>query len=56
MAHVNVHNVQVLDGVAPFTDPLQFEITFECVKHIADGAWRGRACARRRLCRETFRY
>jgi hypothetical protein len=40
MAHVNVHNVQVLDSVAAaFTNPMQFEITFECVKQIADGAW-----------------
>ena len=41
MASVNVTNIVVLDNPAPFTNPLQFEITFECVRELsADLEWR----------------
>merc|ERR1711869_25527 len=31
MAAINVTNVVVLDNPAPFTNPLQFEIEYECL-------------------------
>lgn len=36
MALVNVANMAVLDNPAPFTNPLQFEITFECLEGLED--------------------
>lgn len=43
MACINVTAVQVLDNPAAFKNPLQFEISFECLAPIGDGArgaWR----------------
>ena len=37
MSSVNVLNVQVLQPAARFLDPLQFEITFECISPLQDG-------------------
>jgi hypothetical protein len=37
MALVNILNVEVLDNPAPFGNPFQFEITFECVAALEDG-------------------
>jgi len=36
MALVNVANMVVLDNPAPFGNPLQFEITFECLQSLED--------------------
>jgi histone chaperone ASF1 len=36
MALVNVANMIVLDNPAPFENPLQFEITFECLQALED--------------------
>eukprot|EP01051_Picozoa_sp_SAG22_P012712 SAG22_NODE_1348_length_4662_cov_2.722113_2_plen_179_part_00 len=36
MALVNVTNVSVLDNPTKFTNPFQFEITFECLEELAD--------------------
>lgn len=38
MASVNVHKVVVLDNPTAFTNPIQFEISFECVKELKEGA------------------
>ena len=38
MAAVNVLNITVCDNPAPFTAGLRFEITFECVVSLAQGA------------------
>lgn len=41
MALVNVVNMAVLDNPSPFTSPLSFEITFECLRPLADDLeWR----------------
>jgi len=37
MSLVNVANMIVLDNPAPFGNPLQFEITFECLQPLEDG-------------------
>lgn len=37
MALVNITNVTVLDNPAPFTNPFQFEVTFECIQELQDG-------------------
>jgi len=37
MSLVNVANMVVLDNPAPFGNPLQFEITFECLQALEDG-------------------
>ena len=37
MAAVSVTSVRVLDNPAPFTNPLQFEIQYECLYDLADG-------------------
>mmetsp|Transcript_12846 Transcript_12846/g.31201 ORF Transcript_12846/g.31201 Transcript_12846/m.31201 type:complete len:120 (+) Transcript_12846:92-451(+) len=39
MASINVTGVQVLDNPAHFNNPLQFEISFECLSAISDGTW-----------------
>ena len=44
MALVNILNVEVLDNPAPFCNPFQFEITFECVAPLEDGMCSG-VCA-----------
>eukprot|EP00601_Ochromonadales_sp_CCMP2298_P020303 CAMPEP_0173296064 /NCGR_PEP_ID=MMETSP1143-20121109/14750_1 /TAXON_ID=483371 /ORGANISM="non described non described, Strain CCMP2298" /LENGTH=219 /DNA_ID=CAMNT_0014235869 /DNA_START=73 /DNA_END=729 /DNA_ORIENTATION=- len=36
MALVNIINVAVLDNPSSFTNPLQFEITFECLQELPD--------------------
>jgi histone chaperone ASF1 len=37
MALVNVTNVVVLDNPTAFTNPFQFDITFECLQELQDG-------------------
>ena len=37
MALVNITNVVVLDNPSTFSNPLQFEITFECLQELEDG-------------------
>ena len=37
MAAVSVTSVRVLDNPAPFTNPLQFEIQYECLHHLKHG-------------------
>jgi hypothetical protein len=37
MALVTLTDVQVLNNPAGFSDPYQFEITFECIKELQDG-------------------
>ena len=37
MALVNITNVEILDNPAPFSNPFQFEITFECVGELQGG-------------------
>lgn len=34
MAHVNVTNIVVLNNPSSFTSPLQFEVTFECIREL----------------------
>ena len=46
MAYVNVLDVQVLDNPTVFTNPFQFEITFECLKELKDGPLMCSACVR----------
>ena len=36
MAAINVTNVRVVNSPAPFTDPFQFEITFECLSSLQE--------------------
>lgn len=38
MAYVRVTNVTVLDNPSLFTNPFQFEITFDCLAPLTDGA------------------
>ena len=37
MAAVNVTNVSILNNPSLFSQPLQFEIQYECVTNLADG-------------------
>ena len=37
MSVCQVRNVHVLDNPSTFDKPLQFEITFECIKNLAEG-------------------
>jgi histone chaperone ASF1 len=37
MALVNVTNVIVMDNPTKFTNPFQFEVTFECLQELQDG-------------------
>lgn len=37
MSVVNILSVQVLDNPSKFTNPLQFEITFECLNELEQG-------------------
>ena len=37
MAGIVVHNVQVLDNPAKFSNPFQFEITFQCLTRLENG-------------------
>lgn len=46
MASVNITAVNVLDNPAPYTNPLQFEIHYECLNDLEDGAFDlRRSCA-----------
>ena len=36
MAAINVTNIRVLSNPAKFQDPLQFEITFECLMQLPE--------------------
>lgn len=38
MTLVNIIQVTVLDNPTAFTNPFQFEITFECLQELQDGA------------------
>ncbi|XP_073281082.1 histone chaperone ASF1B-like isoform X2 [Primulina huaijiensis] len=38
MSAVNIKDVTVLDNPAPFLDPFQFEITYECLTPLKDGS------------------
>ena len=40
MALVNIIDVNVLDNPAAFTNPFQFEITFECLQELQEGEMR----------------
>lgn len=37
MSVVNIINIQVLDNPTCYTNPFQFEITFECTSPLKDG-------------------
>lgn len=37
MSAVNITSVNVLDNPAPFLNPLQFEIHYECLVDLAEG-------------------
>jgi hypothetical protein len=55
MAYVTLTNITVLDNPTAFTNPFQFEVTFECAHALEDGALgcmrplRGLETRRRRL-------
>lgn len=34
---VNINNIAVLDNPTAFTNPFQFEVTFECLQELKDG-------------------
>ena len=53
MALVNVINVAVLDNPTRFSNPFQFDITFECVSELRDGKC-CRACSSKCSCDHTF--
>ena len=57
MALLNVLDVNVLDNPSSFTNPFQFEITFECLKHLPSGTFSFVARARSvslKMKRKTF--
>jgi uncharacterized protein YbbC (DUF1343 family) len=37
MSVVSILNIQVLDNPTKFSNPFQFEITFECISHLKNG-------------------
>lgn len=39
MALVNIINVSVMDNPSSFTNPFQFEVTFECLQELSDGKY-----------------
>lgn len=39
MTAINVTSVNVLDNPSKVTNPLQFEIQYDCLYDLADGAW-----------------
>jgi len=39
MALVNINHVTVLDNPTSFTNPFQFEVTFECLQELKDGIY-----------------
>ena len=36
MSLINIINISVLDNPSPFTNPIQFEVTFECLGVLDD--------------------
>lgn len=40
MSLVNIINIQVLDNPTLFTNPFNFEITFECNAELKDGKYK----------------
>lgn len=40
MSAVTINTINVLDNPAPFRNPLQFEIHYECLNDLQDGALR----------------
>lgn len=40
MAAVDIFDVKVLDNPAPYTNPLQFEITYEVRELLKEGRWK----------------
>lgn len=38
MAAINVTSVNILDNPSKVTNPLQFEIQYECLTELSDGA------------------
>lgn len=45
MALVNVTNVVVLDNPTAFSNPLTFEVTFECLQELDAGEFPDGACS-----------
>lgn len=39
MAYVTLTNITVLDNPTAFTNPFQFEVTFECAHALEDGTF-----------------
>lgn len=39
MAKVQLANVAVLDNPSPFSNPFQFEVTFECIEELKEGKY-----------------
>ena len=39
MAKVQLCNITVMDNPSPFSNPFQFEITFECIEELKEGEW-----------------
>lgn len=37
MAKVQLCNIIVMDNPSPFSNPFQFEITFECIEELKEG-------------------
>ena len=37
MSLINVTNVVVLDNPTSFSNPFQFQVTFECIQELQDG-------------------
>ena len=57
MAAVNITAVNVLDNPAPFTNPLQFEIHYECMSELQEGArLSGNRCSRQQQASKHFAY
>jgi hypothetical protein len=52
MSAVNLTNVAVLDNPTSFVNPFQFEISYECLVALEDGAF---ASFTPPPCRELFR-
>ena len=44
MSAINLTNVVVLDNPTAYTNPFQFEVTFECLQQLEDGACAAWAC------------
>ncbi|KAF1334255.1 Histone chaperone asf1-like protein, partial [Globisporangium splendens] len=46
MAYVTLTNITVLDNPTAFTNPFQFEVTFECAHALEDEGWPDAMCVR----------